>query len=94
MNWGFLPKGSKSDEVLDFKKYAREGVGLTALVVGGLSLSRGLTIEGLCVSYMYGSTWCDSMAANSIPLRHGIAPRVVIVTRTVSYRTNVISFER
>jgi len=47
---------SKSDEVLDFKKYEREGVGLTAIAIGGLSLSRGLTIEGLTVSYMYRNT--------------------------------------
>lgn len=47
---------SKSDEVLDYKKYEKEGVGLTAIAVGGLSLSRGLTIEGLTVSYMYRNT--------------------------------------
>lgn len=47
---------SKSDEVLDFSKYEKEGVGLTAIAVGGLSLSRGLTIEGLTVSYMYRNT--------------------------------------
>ena len=32
------------------------GVGLTVIAVGGLSLSRGLTIEGLTVSYMYRNT--------------------------------------
>jgi hypothetical protein len=47
---------SKSDEVLDFKKYEDEGAGLTAIAIGGLSLSRGLTIEGLTVSYMYRNT--------------------------------------
>jgi hypothetical protein len=47
---------SKSDEVLDYRKYEREGVGLTAIAIGGLSLSRGLTIEGLTVSYMYRNT--------------------------------------
>lgn len=47
---------SKSDEVLDYTKYEKEGVGLTAVAVGGLSLSRGLTIEGLTVSYMYRNT--------------------------------------
>lgn len=47
---------SKSDEVLDFGKYERDGIGLTAIAVGGLSLSRGLTIEGLTVSYMYRNT--------------------------------------
>lgn len=47
---------SRSDEVLDYKKYEQEGKGLTAIAIGGLSLSRGLTIEGLCVSYMYRNT--------------------------------------
>lgn len=47
---------SKSDEVLDYTRYEKEGVGLTAIAVGGLSLSRGLTIEGLTVSYMYRNT--------------------------------------
>ena len=47
---------SKSDEVLDYGRYEKEGVGLTAIAVGGLSLSRGLTIEGLTVSYMYRNT--------------------------------------
>lgn len=47
---------SKSDEVLDFKKYEKDGNSLTAIAIGGLSLSRGLTIEGLTVSYMYRNT--------------------------------------
>ena len=47
---------SKSDEVLDYRKYEKEGVGLTAIAIGGLSLSRGLTIDGLTVSYMYRNT--------------------------------------
>jgi hypothetical protein len=47
---------SKSDEVLNYKKYEKDGTGLTAIAVGGLSLSRGLTIEGLCISYMYRNT--------------------------------------
>ena len=47
---------SQTDEALDYKKYERDGHGLTAIAVGGLSLSRGLTIEGLCVSYMYRNT--------------------------------------
>lgn len=47
---------SKSDEPLDYKRYERSCVGLTAIAVGGLSLSRGLTIEGLCISYMYRNT--------------------------------------
>lgn len=47
---------SKSDVALDYKKYERDGRGLTAIAIGGLSLSRGLTIEGLCISYMYRNT--------------------------------------
>ena len=44
---------SKSDEALNYKKYED---GLTAIAVGGLSLSRGMTLEGLTVSYMYRNT--------------------------------------
>src|SRR5258708_36181377 len=47
---------SKSDEVLDYGRYESSGIGLTAIAVGGLSLSRGLTVEGLTVSYMYRNT--------------------------------------
>lgn len=47
---------SKSDEELDYTRYEKDGGGLTAIAVGGLSLSRGLTIEGLTVSYMYRNT--------------------------------------
>ena len=47
---------SQSDETLDYKKYEKNGECLNAIAVGGLSLSRGLTIEGLSVSYMYRNT--------------------------------------
>lgn len=47
---------SKSGDVLDYSRYESEGVGLTAIAIGGLSLSRGLTIEGLVTSYMYRNT--------------------------------------
>ncbi len=47
---------SKSDEALDYKKAADNKESLTALAIGGLSLSRGLTLEGLMVSYMYRNT--------------------------------------
>lgn len=47
---------SKSDEALDYGKYEKTGDALTALAIGGLSLSRGLTLEGLTVSYMYRNT--------------------------------------
>lgn len=39
----------RSQDVLDYPGY--EGVGLKAIAIGGFSLSRGLTLEGLCVSY-------------------------------------------
>ncbi len=51
----FLING-QSDDRLDYKKHEASGSGLTAVAVGGLSLSRGLTIEGLCVSYVYRNT--------------------------------------
>jgi Z1 domain/C-5 cytosine-specific DNA methylase len=47
---------SKSDEPLDYAAYAARGEALNVIAVGGLSLSRGLTIEGLTVSYMYRNT--------------------------------------
>lgn len=47
---------SKSDEALDYRKYDLAGDPLMALAVGGLSLSRGLTLDGLVVSYMYRNT--------------------------------------
>lgn len=47
---------SKSDQKLDYRKYESDGRGLTAIAIGGLSLSRGLTLQGLCVSYIYRST--------------------------------------
>lgn len=36
--------------------YAYKNVGLRVITVGGNSLSRGLTLEGLCVSYFYRNT--------------------------------------
>lgn len=47
---------SKSSDVLDYERYEKDGIGLTAIAIGGLSLSRGLTIEGLTISYMYRNT--------------------------------------
>lgn len=39
---------------LDYHNYKTEG--LRVIVIGGYSLSRGLTLEGLCVSYLYRTT--------------------------------------
>jgi len=47
--------GSSGDS-LDFSEYESSGFGLTAIAVGGNSLSRGLTIEGLTISYFYRNT--------------------------------------
>lgn len=41
-------------DVLDYAE--REGVGLKVIAVGGDKLARGLTLEGLCVSYFVRST--------------------------------------
>ena len=35
---------------LDYAQYSKEG--LTAIAIGGFALSRGLTLEGLCISYV------------------------------------------
>lgn len=45
---------SKRSEKLDYEKFARKG--LRVIAIGGLALSRGLTLEGLCISYFYRST--------------------------------------
>ncbi|MFC3050569.1 Z1 domain-containing protein [Kordiimonas pumila] len=55
-NMKVLVANSKSQDSLDYSRYEKDGGGLTAIAIGGLSLSRGLTIEGLCVSYMYRNT--------------------------------------
>ncbi len=47
---------SDSQEGLHYTQYADKGEALNVIAVGGLSLSRGLTLDGLCVSYMYRNT--------------------------------------
>lgn len=47
---------SKSQDALDYNDYQKDGKGLMAITIGGFSLSRGLTIEGLTISYFYRST--------------------------------------
>lgn len=42
--------GGNASKLLDYKGYEK---GLRIIAIGGLSLSRGLTLEGLCVSYLY-----------------------------------------
>lgn len=47
---------SKTQKPLDYSEYSRQNKGLMAIVIGGFSLSRGLTIEGLTISYFYRNT--------------------------------------
>ncbi|WP_053076306.1 MULTISPECIES: Z1 domain-containing protein [Burkholderia] len=44
---------SAQDEKLDYSKFKSTEKGRRVIAVGGLTLSRGLTLEGLCVSYFY-----------------------------------------
>jgi len=50
-----LPINQKSDEKLLYRLY-KTGKGRRVIAVGGLTLSRGLTLEGLSVSYFYRSS--------------------------------------
>ena len=47
--------GGNASKNLDYEKYEKEpdDIGLRLIAVGGLSLSRGLTLEGLSTSYFY-----------------------------------------
>ncbi|HAS56452.1 MAG TPA: hypothetical protein DCR94_04290 [Firmicutes bacterium] len=49
-NVQFVSVNSDND-MIDYKDYADEGA--RAIFIGGMSLSRGLTLEGLCISYFY-----------------------------------------
>ncbi|MDQ0045032.1 Z1 domain-containing protein [Variovorax boronicumulans] len=44
---------SDDSERLNYAQYASSRFGRRIIAVGGLTLSRGLTLEGLCVSYFY-----------------------------------------
>jgi len=49
------PKNKKNnEEKLDYESNRNDG--LRAIVIGGLALSRGLTLEGLTISYLYRNT--------------------------------------
>lgn len=41
------------DDKLNYRHYRNTAKGRRVIAVGGLTLSRGLTLEGLCVSYFY-----------------------------------------
>lgn len=45
---------SKQSAKIDYE--AHKDTGLRVIAIGGLALSRGLTLEGLCVSYFYRNT--------------------------------------
>lgn len=47
--------GGNAPKNLNYEQYevAPDDIGLRLIAVGGLSLSRGLTLEGLCTSYFY-----------------------------------------
>lgn len=47
--------GGNAPKNLDYENYekAPNNIGLRLIAIGGLSLSRGLTLEGLCTSYYY-----------------------------------------
>lgn len=45
---------SRNSNKLDYSKHERDGLRVIAIV--GLALSRGLTLEGFCVSYFYRNT--------------------------------------
>lgn len=47
---------SRSQEKLLYSEYNRDQKPLTMIAIGGLSLSRGLTLEGLTISYIHRST--------------------------------------
>lgn len=44
---------SAEEEKLNYSLYKNSAKGRRVIAVGGLTLSRGLTLEGLCVSYFY-----------------------------------------
>jgi len=48
-----INQGTNSIDRLNYSAYKNTDKGRRAIAVGGLSLSRGLTLEGLCVSYFY-----------------------------------------
>jgi hypothetical protein len=44
---------TEATERLDYRRYTNTRLGRRVIAVGGLTLSRGLTLYGLCVSYFY-----------------------------------------
>ncbi len=48
-----INKDTDDVDRLNYNAYKNSEKGRRAIVVGGLTLSRGLTLEGLCVSYFY-----------------------------------------
>lgn len=50
----FKVPNKNKNKVLDYELY--KSTGLRVIVIGGLALSRGLTLEGLTISYLYRNT--------------------------------------
>jgi hypothetical protein len=48
-----INQNSEATDRLNYGLYKKSEKGRRVIVVGGLTLSRGLTLEGLCVSYFY-----------------------------------------
>ena len=44
---------TEKEDKLNYRQYRNTEKGRRVIVIGGLTLSRGLTLEGLCVSYFY-----------------------------------------
>lgn len=51
-----LTINGKSNDSFEYEDYDKDGRGRHIIAVGGLSLSRGITLEGLMVSYMLRNT--------------------------------------
>lgn len=48
-----INQSADASDRLDYRSYRKSEKGRRVIAVGGLTLSRGLTLEGLCVSYFY-----------------------------------------
>ena len=76
---------------LDYEKFKDKG--LRVIVIGGLSLSRGLTLEGLTISYLYRNTATFDVLMQmgrwfgyrNKPMEYGHLCRVWMLERTNKY---------
>lgn len=56
-NIEIIIKNQKSKDDLKYDKFKADGLSYRVIAVGGITLSRGLTLEGLIVSYFYRSAY-------------------------------------